>query len=179
MANPDSPFGLRLDNSAGQCSYLNEYTIASGYNTGIGEGDPVKLSGTVNNIIVSPAEDADTIGVFVGCMYVNPQGKQVFASAWPDDQVATEIRAFVIDDPKFQFIMQADVFAAEDVGLFADWDDGAVDPATGLRTQALVAPAAGADKVLRIIGLAPLPKNEVGAHAKVLVKFAKHAGAVA
>ena len=173
MANVNSPHGLRLHDTAGKSAYLSEYTIATGYATGIGEGDIVKMTGTGRNIEIAAAGEEDSIGVFKGCMYVNSQGEQVFSSQWPASQAATEIKALVYDDPSFTFVGQVDTFAADDAGTTVDWTVGTIDTATGLSTTQLDTTHATTGS-LHLLGLAPQAKNAVGAYAKVLVRFLKH-----
>lgn len=173
MANTNSPFGLRLHDTGGKCAYLTEYTIASAYNTAIGEGDPVVMTGTGRNIAAAAAGEENCIGVFKGCMYVNPQGEQVFSSQWSASQVATEAKALVYDDPGFTFLAQVDTFAADDEGTTVDWTLGTVNTSTGMSTTQLDTTHATTGS-LHLLKLAPLPKNAAGAYAKVLVKFLKH-----
>jgi len=180
MANLNGPSGLRLNNSGGKCSYLGEYSIASGYAVGLWEGDVVKLAGTGRNVIRAPVNDTDAIGVFKGCMYVNPQGAQVFSPQWPASQVATEIVALLYDDlDNYEFIAQTDTWATTDVGLSktVSWTIAGGNTRTGLSGMTLDVASATTGSPLIIKRLAPLPKNAAGAYAKVLVKFIEHANA--
>jgi len=173
MSNTDSAYGLRLYDSGGKSAYFSDYTIASGYATGLGEGEFVKMTGTGRNIEISAATEEDCIGIFKGCMYVDPSGKQVFSPQWPAAQVATEITALVYDDPSFTFIGQVDTFAADDAGTTVDWTSGSVNTRTGMSTTQLDTTHA-TDGSLHLLRLAPIPGNVVGAYAKVLVRFLKH-----
>lgn len=179
MANVDSPYGFRLHNSGGKCSYLGEYTIASAYNTALFEGDVVKLTGTSTNIEQASVADENPIGILKGVRYVDSGGNQVFTNKWVANTVATDIKALVYDDPGYEFIAQADTFVADDAGLTADWTATAGSASTGVSGEEVTSSAAHATTgSLHIIGLAPLPKNAVGANAKILVRFKKHDRAV-
>jgi len=89
------------------------YTIASTYAANIFEGDPVKLvdagtvqlgtsdgtrSGTVAGILL--------LGIFAGCQYTDALGKPTVSSYWPSGVTATEITAWVYDDPETLFNVQ-------------------------------------------------------------------------
>ena len=91
MANTDKPFGLRaVRHLSGGCVQTNEYTIAAAYATNLYSGDPVQLvaGGTIE---ICVAAQADCMGVFSGCSYVNAAGEQVFSKYWPTGTVATDI----------------------------------------------------------------------------------------
>jgi hypothetical protein len=90
--------------------------IASAYNTSIFYGDFVKLvaAGTVEKSAVTTAVVAGTVGIFVGCAYTDPTTKQpTFSQFWPADNAATDAVAYVADDPKLVFQMQADEAIAQ------------------------------------------------------------------
>lgn len=176
MANVDRAIGLRpLRHLGGGQVRSNAYTIASGYNTALGAGDPVKMTGTGRNIARAGAGDV-VIGVFDGCKYTTQSGEKKFSMYWPANTVATEIEALVYDDPMTSFRVQADTIAAADVGLLADLDAGTPSAVTGLSGVELTASAAAAaDKTCRIIGIIDAPDNAYGAHADVEILFVEHA----
>jgi hypothetical protein len=90
--------------------------IASAYDTSIFYGDFVKLvaAGTVEKSAVTTAVVAGTVGIFVGCAYTDPTTKQpTFSQFWPADNAATDAVAYVADDPKLVFQMQADEAIAQ------------------------------------------------------------------
>jgi hypothetical protein len=95
MANQDAPFGLRPVRTSTSSQRQNRYRIASGYDTGIFQGDLVTVAtdGTITRV---PAGNTDLIlGVFNGCSYVDPNGNIVFSNYWPADATGTEIFANV------------------------------------------------------------------------------------
>lgn len=177
MANVNAPSGLKpTRHQTGGQIRLSQYSIASGYGTSIFSGDPVVQTGTGKNIAASAAGTTNSIGVFAGVRYVDAQGRQIFAPAWPAGTVATEIVALVYDDPDIVFEAQIDTIAEADVGLLADWALGTGSLATGV-SGAYVdsATKATTGTSLRIIGLVPRVDNAYGAYAKVEVLFIEHA----
>lgn len=126
MAYPQvtKPYGFRPINLIGGQPYAGStrmFKIASGYNTNIFYGDPVKILRDSNSILpidgtivvqdLSWAGDAGgfndmpyTIGVFMGCSFTNPYTKQkMFSQYYPANTVADDIQAYVVDDPDALF----------------------------------------------------------------------------
>lgn len=87
-----------------------EMTIASGYGTAIYSGDPVTR--IADGTITQAAAGGVIIGVFDGVLYTAPDGEIKFSRYWPAGQVATDIKAFVYDDPRI---------------VYSIWDDGVAD----------------------------------------------------
>jgi hypothetical protein len=109
MAYPtiSGPYGLKpvkmLDGSP-YAGATRQYRIASAYGTNIFYGDVVKLvtGGTVER---DTADAAMTpIGVFMGCTYTDPSTSQItFKQYWPASTVASDAKAYVVDDPNVLF----------------------------------------------------------------------------
>lgn len=176
MANTDAATGLRpVRHLTGGSIRPSEYSIASAYASNIFTGDVVESTGTGTNIQVAAGGNADNLGVFAGCRYVNSSGEQVFSPYWPASTTATDIVAYVYDDPNIVFEGQADTIAEADVGLLTDWDDGAGSTTTGLSGRELaVSSGATTNQALRILRLVPRPDNAYGTYAKVEVVFIEH-----
>ena len=133
MANTDAAFGFRpYRHATGGQVRMNEYSIASAYNTNIFNGDVVEMTGTGKNIAKVAAANADNIGVFAGCRYVDASGNQVFSKYWPANTVATDIKAYVFDDPKIIFECQCDTLAEADIGQQVDINVGTGSTLTGV-----------------------------------------------
>lgn len=177
MANVDRPIGLRpLRHLGGGEVRMSAYTIASGYDTTLGAGDPVVMTGTGRNIARAVASDVGVIGVFYGVQYTDQQGQKKWATRWPANQVATEIEAMVFDDPNISYRVQFDTLAAADVGALADFVITNANAVTGLSTIECTSAGAGASqKPVRIIGLIDEVHNAYGAHADVEVVLMAHA----
>jgi len=126
MAYPQvtKPYGFKPINLIGGQPYAGStrmFKIASGYNTNIFYGDPVKILRNSNSILPidgtivvqdrswfggDAAQDnvPYTIGVFMGCSYTNPATKQkTFSQYYPAGTLANDIQAYVVDDPDALF----------------------------------------------------------------------------
>lgn len=174
--NADTPFGLRPHrHHGGGLIRYTEYPIASGYATDIVCQDAVKLAadGTIQR-----AAAGDTIlGVFMGCRYVNSEGKPRFSAFWPASTVDANARAMVIDDPDVEFEIQAngDVEAV-DVGTNADLAVSAGDKVFGVSRMELdAATKAAGSAQLRILGRVDDPTNAYGTNVKLRVLINEHA----
>ena len=112
MANVSEKFGLRpyrkLDGTP-LVGAQNRYTIASGYATAIYQGDLVEPL-TSGNIQKHGANTSDAVvGVFNGCFYTDPTTKKpTFSNHYPGSIAASDITAFIVDDPDAVFLIDAD-----------------------------------------------------------------------
>ena len=120
MASTATPYGFRAVNELGGLPYAGstrQFLIdPAGYNTNIFNGSVVALntSGFLNIVTTngdnSTAFPAGTIGIFVGCSYVNSQGQVIYAQFYPANYAApagTAITAYVIDDDRAVFQVQS------------------------------------------------------------------------
>jgi len=95
---------------------IRHIKIANAYATAIFYGDFVKLvaAGTVEKAAVTTSVAAGTVGIFVGCAYTDPTTNQMtFNQQFPASTAADDIVAYVVDDPKLLFRMQADEAIAQ------------------------------------------------------------------
>jgi len=109
MAYPtiDKPYGLKPINLIGGQVFAGatrQLPIATSYTTSIFYGDVVTLvaGGTVelSPLAADTSPLAGVVGVFLGCTYTNPTTKQVtFSQYWPGISGATNIEAYIADDP--------------------------------------------------------------------------------
>ena len=107
MAYPtvSAPYGLQPLNRVDGISYagaIRQIPITASYGTAIFNGDVVKLvvGGTVEkSAIGSNVEANPTLGVFVGCQYVNSQSQTVQAQYYPSSGETSAI-AYVVVDPQ-------------------------------------------------------------------------------
>ena len=107
VANP-SGFALRRHPS-GQ-TRAKSYAIDAGYTTAIGYGDAVILN--TNGTVTVGTANADLLGVFAGCEYIDPTGKPCVSKNWPGTAGCTNIVAWVYDDPENEFEVQASAAAS-------------------------------------------------------------------
>ena len=118
MSSVAAPFGLRpigrLD--SGSLEVFRQYPIASGYGTAIATGDIVHLvdGGTATTIekqsgTGDDSTEIDIVGIFLGCSYTDPNTNQkTFSQLYPASTAASDIMAYVVDDPNVLFTIQAD-----------------------------------------------------------------------
>jgi len=124
MANVSEKFGLRpyrkLDGTP-LVGAQNRYTIASGHTTAIFQGDMV-IPLTSGNIGRHSAGSATAIlGVFNGCFYTDPTTqKPTYKNYYPGGVAASDITAFVVDDPDAVFLVDADS-AFTRAGLYTNY----------------------------------------------------------
>jgi hypothetical protein len=125
VAATSSPYGLRPINLLGGQSYAGstrEYAIPASYNVSIQYGDPVIITNTGSTrgtlarfnatttatTITSTGGGFGYVGVFVGCTFTDPVYGTVFRQNYASGNAATDIQAFVVDDPDALFQIQAD-----------------------------------------------------------------------
>jgi len=116
MAYPtvNAPYGLKPINLIGGLPFAGatrQIPIASSYGTAIYNGDVVQYKNDGTLIIttlqaqVQAASAASTpvagvVGVFLGCSYTNPStGQKLYAQYYPGGISASDIVAYVSDDP--------------------------------------------------------------------------------
>jgi len=115
MSSTSAPFGFRPSyHNSGQMR-PKAYTIASGYAVGIFSGDPVKLTdagviqlGTSDGTRSGTVDGISLLGIFAGVEYTDSTGKPVVSNQWPASTAATNIVAYVYDDPETLFDVQYD-----------------------------------------------------------------------
>jgi hypothetical protein len=183
MANVSEKFGLRpyrkLDGTP-LVGAQNRYTIASGHTTAIFQGDMV-IPLTSGNIDRHTAGNATAIlGVFNGCFYTDPTTqKPTYRNYYPGGIAASDITAFVVDDPDAVFLVDADA-AFTRAGLFANYS---VTNTTGVtqtglsKVQLDVATAGTATTfAVQAIDISQDPDNSDTAtsNANILVRINNH-----
>jgi hypothetical protein len=125
MALTLSPYGLRPLNLLGGQSYAGStrlYAIAANYGFNIQFGDPVIIVNTgstrgtlarFNNTstattVTNTGAGFGFVGVFLGCTFTDPIYGRVFRQNYGASNPATDIQAYVVDDPDALFQIQAD-----------------------------------------------------------------------
>ena len=183
MANVVEKFGLRpyrkLDGTP-LVGAQNRYTIASNHTTAIFQGDLV-IPLTAGNIDRHTANNsAAVIGVFNGCFYTDPTTqKPTFSNSYPGAIVASDITAFVVDDPDAVFLMDADAaFTRADLYQNYSVTTGSGNTTTGISEVQLDVSVSGtnASFVIQAIDISQDPDNSdtTTANANVLVRINKH-----
>ena len=113
MSATNAPFGFRPSYHPSGQMRPKAYTIASTYPANIFQGDPVKLVdagtvqlGTSDGTRSGTVDSISLLGVFAGCQYIDSLGKPTLTPFWPTGTTATDIVAWVYDDPETIFQVQ-------------------------------------------------------------------------
>ena len=183
MANVAEKFGLRpyrkLDGTP-LVGAQNRYSIASGHTTAIFQGDLVipLTAGTIDRHTAN--NSTAVLGVFNGCFYTGPTTqKPTFRNSYPGAIVASDITAFVVDDPDAVFLMDADATFAQ-ADLFRNYSvtTGSGNTTTGISEVQLDVSVSGtnASFIIQAIDISQDPDNsDTGsANANILVRINKH-----
>ena len=189
MAKTATPYGLRPVKRADGMPYagaVSEYLIdPAGEATNIFYGQVVHI-GADGYIALSTATGADgttnalptgtnltgSLGVFVGCSYINDQGQYINAQHYPSGKTGV-VKASVVDDPNVIFQAQLDGAADQsDVGantfFAAAQSTSTGNTMTGVSTSALESTTVTTTAAFRIVGFAS-PVDD--AYPDVYVKF--------
>tara|TARA_Y100001937_G_scaffold69673_1_gene95025 strand:+ start:592 stop:1167 length:576 start_codon:yes stop_codon:yes gene_type:complete len=183
MANVSEKFGLRpyrkLDGTP-LVGAQNRYTIASNYGTAIYQGDLVEPL-TSGNIQKHGANTSDAVvGVFNGCFYTDPTTqKPTFSNHYPGSIAASDITAFVIDDPDAVFLIDADeAFTRADLFRNYSVTNTTGVTSTGISKVQLDVSASGTAQtfVIQAIDISQDPDNSdtSTSNANVLVRINNH-----
>jgi hypothetical protein len=181
MANKDAAFGLRPIGKVGQNrdnGGLSEYSIAANDTSTIYFNDPVKA--TAAGTIDVAGAGGDLLGSLNGVFYTDPTTKKPTWANHYSQVNATDIVAFVSDDPYERFeiqsngtnaITQASVFLNYDIAYTAGDSANYVskvelDESTGVNTAAQ----------LRLLGFSKDPDNsDIGsANVNMVVSINEH-----
>ena len=185
MANKDAAFGLRPSRMMGGAPFSggqSRYRIASGYSTKIFQGDLVKqvTGGGIERAAASST--VPVVGVFNGVQYTDPTtGEQVFANHYPGSISASDIIAFIVDDPNVVFEVQADeAFPVADLlGNFDIIDQSTTGDTASGRSNMELDVSTGATTTtlpLKAIDISQDPDNDdvASSNTNVLVVIQNH-----
>jgi len=110
MAYPtvDKTYGFKPVNRLDGLPYagaIRQIPIAVGYATAILNGDTVQTDSTGYLVAKTATNTGDSVGVFVGCSYINSSGQPVQGQYYPASQSTSTALAFgyVVDDPNAVF----------------------------------------------------------------------------
>ena len=184
MANKDAAFGLRPVKMIGGAPWTggqSRYRIAANYGTSIFQGDMVMqvTGGTVE--IHADGGTVPIVGVFNGCQYTDPTtGEQIFSNYYPASTNASDIIAFIVDDPMVVFEVQANA-AFPIADLFGNFDivyTTAGSTVTGISGAELNVADGGTGTTLSVkaIDISEDPENSdvSSANTNVLVTIQNH-----
>jgi hypothetical protein len=184
MAYPtvDGPYGLVPIGLVGERYNTGGFTqkgIASEYATTIFQGDIVKGvgGGTVEKDTGTTA--ATPNGIFIGCSFTDASMGPRFQNYRPASQVATDAKAFIVDDPNILFkiaITSSGVvissLAITDIGANLQITQTAGDTINGVsRVSADDTSATTNTFPLRVISLVEETRNAAGGYTEAICKW--------
>ncbi len=176
MANVDAAFGfVPIRHLSGNgYSRANKYTITSGLAENIFTGDLVII--TADGVITPhSASEVNNIGVFAGVSYTASDGSYVYSQYWPSGTTATNIAAYVYDDPYTVFKVQsAGTPAQTNIGNCAEVVAGAGSTTTGQSGFEINGTMAAGTASCKILGLYESPDNAFGTNAIMEVLINEH-----
>ncbi len=175
MANVDAAFGfVPVRHMSGNAPRTNKYTITSGLAENIFSGDMVIL--TADGVITpAGATEVNQLGVFAGVSYTASDGSYVYSEYWPSGTVATDIVAYVYDDPYTVFKVQSAGSPAQtNIGNCAVIVAGAGSTTTGRSGFEISGTMAAGAAQCKIIALYDSPDNAFGANAVMEVLVNEH-----
>jgi hypothetical protein len=159
---------------SGNIPRANKYTIASGLAENIFTGDLVII---IASGLLTPhsATEVNNIGVFAGVSYTASDGSYVYSQYWPSGTTATDIVAYVYDDPYTVYKVQsAGTTAQTNVGNCADVVAGTGSTTTGQSGFEISGTMAAGAATCKILGLYEAPDNAFGANAIMEVVINEH-----
>lgn len=165
MAITAAPYGGRVVKLTGNRPNTNGnslYPIVSNYGTSIFFGQPVVFASS--GVTVPAAADLGGaspelyLGIFVGCTYTDPNLKYtVFKQFYPANTVASDIQAYVMDDPGSIIQIQA---ATASFNVYSNFGSNyALSAAsggsatTGNCNLSLATGSAGANNPFKVVGI--------------------------
>jgi len=175
MANVDAAFGfVPVRHMSGNAPRANKYTITSGLAENIFNGDAVILTadGVIN---VAAATETNILGIFGGVSYTASDGSYVYSQYWPTGTTATNIVAYVYDDPYTVFKVQSAGSPAQtNIGNCADIVVGSGSTTTGQSGMEISGTMAATAAQCKILALYDAPENSFGANAVMEVLINEH-----
>ena len=176
MANVDAAFGLTPVRhlSGNGYSRANKYTITSGLAENIFTGDLVII--TADGVITPhSATEVNNIGVFAGVSYTAADGSYVYSQYFPTGTTATNIIAYVYDDPYTVFKVQSAGSPAQtNIGNCADVVAVTGSTTTGQSGFEMNGTMSNGTATLKILGLYEAPDNAFGTNAVMEVLINEH-----
>ncbi len=118
MSATATPMGAEpvgtLSASGSYTGKVRHYKIASNDSTAIFYGDFVKMTSAGVVTLDNGTTSLTPIGVFMGCSYTDPNTNQLtFSQFYPASTVASDIDAYVLNDPFVEMRMQGDATLAQ------------------------------------------------------------------
>jgi len=136
MSATAAPFGFRVAKHPSGQSRATPYIngIVSGYATNLFRGAPVQLDSGNLGTLIAGTTSSSLVGIFAGCEYLDAQLKPNESSYWPASTVATNVIAYVYDDPLNILEAQTDGSGTNTLAAQQTWIGGqmnCVNPTAG------------------------------------------------
>lgn len=136
MSATAAPFGFRVAKHISGQSRANVYVngIQSGYATNLFRGAPVQLDASALGTLTAATTTSSLVGIFAGVEFIDAFGKPNESSFWPASTVATNIIAYVYDDPYNIYEVQTDGSGTNTAAAQQTWIGGqmnCVNPTAG------------------------------------------------
>ena len=196
MAYPtiDKTYGFKPVNRLDGLPYagaIRQIPVAAGYATAILNGDTVAIDTNGYIVAKTATNSGDSVGVLVGCQYVNSQGQTVQGQSYPAALSTSSNLAFayVVDDPNAVFRVAATVagsttataYSRAIVGANVAMVAGAGSTTTGDSAYGIDGSSAATTNTLPIRVIDVVPDTATGAasnssttYYEFLVKFNLH-----
>ena len=175
MANKDAAFGLRMysmlgegTNSNGVSRFKIQTTGTTGTSSTIFQGTPVipLANGMIDIVGNANGGTVPLLGAFMGCEYIDLDGKPKFANNWPGTSAVksgTAATALIAANPEQLFLINCDA-AATDASIHANANFATAtsgDATTGISTGELSVSTVATTNTLnmRIVGFEDSPSN--------------------
>ena len=179
MSTTATPYGFRPVGLLGGGDWSNSIRhikMTNSYGTSIFYGDVVKVVSTGTVEKDSGTTTMPPVGIFVGCSYTDPGSSQpTYSQMWTASTSATDIMAYVVDDPNVVFQGQGDATLAQTaLGNNVAVVQTAGSTSIGTSKNAIDSSTIAATKTLpvRILGFIDGPNSSVGdTYTDVLCKF--------
>jgi hypothetical protein len=180
-----APYGFRVVKLAGNRPNAlgnSLYPIVSNYGTSLYFGQPVVFASSGVQVASSTSLNSGAdkyLGIFMGCTYTDPNLKYtVFKQYYPANTVASDIQAYVMDDPNAILQVQTNTTAFD---VWANLSNNYIissvgngSATTGNSSIALDTNSASSDtNPFKVVGIAQNPLNvnaQTGNYIDVLVQ---------
>ena len=131
MTATSTPFGFRPAYHPSGILRPSKRELNAASAAAIYRGDPIVL-GTDGYITIAAASSGKVDGIFHGCEYIDGTGKPCVSPYWPADTAATNVVAWVFDDPNAIYEVQANgAISRTDIGSQTDFVVGTPSALTG------------------------------------------------
>lgn len=190
MPSTSAPYGFRpVKNMTGAVRPRAVFGgILSGYTTALYQGTPIiQQISSAGGVIQIAANSSDWLGVFSGVQYTDTNSRTQYSKSWVASTSATNIIAYIWDEPYIEYQVQTDGAAALSqanalgqqfqFSAVSGFTVGAGSATTQLSTCAIAAAnvGSGTQGMFRVLDLSRDPDNAWGdTYLNVIGNIARH-----